>query len=66
MYSLHCCILNSVRDVRKAGCLILILTHMLSLLNKFNKEINEKMEFGTHKKQSHCSSRIELQLSRKL
>ena len=62
MYSLHCCILNSLRDVRKAGCLILILTHMLSLLNKFNKEINEKMEFGTQKL---FSSRIELQLSRK-
>ena len=49
MYSLHCCILNSLRDVRKAGCLIFILAYMLSFLNKFNKEISEKMEFGTDK-----------------
>ena len=53
MYSLHCCILNSLRDVRKAGCLIFILAYMLSLLNKFNKEISDKMEFDTDKNQSH-------------
>ena len=45
MYSLYCCILNSLRDVRKAECLLFILAYMLSLLNNLNKEFSEKMEF---------------------